>query len=383
MKYYIIAGEASGDLHASNLIRSINAMDTHAQWRGCGGDLMKTAGVDVVQHYRDTAVMGLFNVVWKIRSIAKNIKNCKKDVLAYAPDVVILVDYPGFNLRIAEFAKKNGLRVYYYIAPKVWASRAKRIEKIKAYTDKVFTILPFEVDYFRKNNVNATYVGNPVIDAIAEETNRDESFAVFCERNKLGSKPIISILAGSRLHEVKKILPIMLSVVDHFPDYQFVIAGVASVGGDLYDEIIGKQTVTVIYNETYNLLRHSRSAMVTSGTATLETALLNAPQVVCYNIGGGRVLDWLYRTIIKVKYISLVNLILDRLLVVELLQHRLNEQSLSAELLRITEDGKAREWIVEGYDEIRAILGETHVSDRAAKGMLENLQQSLSRMNAK
>lgn len=375
MRYYIIAGEASGDLHASNLVHSLNELDKDALWRGWGGDLMQNQGVEIVKHYRETAVVGIFHVLLKLRSIARNLSDCKKDVLAYKPDVLILVDYPGFNLRIAEFAKENGIRVFYYIAPKVWASREKRIEKIKAFTDHVFTILPFEVDYFKKHQVNASYVGNPIVDAIRNEMNSRESDSDFRARNALSDKPIVALLSGSRTHEVKKILPAMLSVEKDFPEYQFIIAGVEVLDKSVYKEAMLESKAPILYKETYNLLKHSHAALVASGTATLETALIETPQVVCYNIGGGRLLDWMYRKIIKVKYLSLVNLILDKLLVTELLQHRLNRANIKRELSRIVNEGDDRNTILEGYKEIKTLLGDREVSNNAAEKMMEMLSR--------
>ncbi len=374
MRYYIIAGEASGDLHASNLVRSMNELDADAQWRGWGGDLMAEQGVHIVKHYRDTAVMGVMQVLLKMRSIARNLSACKQDVLNYQPDVLILVDYPGFNLRIAAFAKQHGIRVFYYIAPKVWASRENRIQKIKAFTDHVFTILPFEVAYFKTHGVKASYVGNPVVDAIRNEMAQVESTADFRKRTGLDDRPIVALLSGSRVHEVNYVLPAMLSVVDDFKAYQFVVAGVDVLDKDIYNQLIKDRDIRVLYGETYQILRHAEAALVTSGTATLETALIGTPQVVCYNMGGGRALYWLYEKFIKVKYLSLVNLILDKRLVNELIQHRLTHAEIKRELARILKHGDARDEILKGYREIKDLLGDSDVSKNTAGKMMEMLR---------
>jgi len=322
MKYYLIAGEASGDLHASNLMHGIKKQDSNAEFRFFGGDLMKAQGGTLVKHYREMAFMGFLEVLMNIRSIAKNLRICKEDIIAYKPDVVILVDYPGFNLRIAKFAKESGLKVFYYIAPKVWAWKESRVKILKSYVDQLFIIFPFEIDYFRKHSIVPVFEGNPSIDAIAFKLNKDQSFDDFVKQNNLSDKPIIALVAGSRKQEIKHNLPVMLRMVAKFPDYQFVIAGAPSLGQNVYQPYINGVSVSIVYGQTYQLFKHSTLALVTSGTATLESALLDTPEVVCYKGGFfSMIIAWI---VIKVKYISLVNLIMNREVVTELKQYDLN-----------------------------------------------------------
>ena len=363
MKYYVIAGEASGDLHASNLVAEIKKKDKKSEFRGFGGDLMKAQGVELVKHYRLMAYMGFVEVAVNLRKVLRNIAQCKKDILDYQPDVLILVDYPGFNLRIAEFAHEKGLKVVYYISPQVWAWKRSRVSKIKASVDKMLVILPFEEDFYKRYGVDVTYVGNPLLDELDKFGTGNRS--IFLRRNSLGEKrEIIALLPGSRKQEIKRVLPIMLKVAPHFPEYQFVIAGVSSIEKDLYKRIIGNTDVFLIENQTYELLQNASAAVVTSGTATLETALFTVPEVVCYKSSGISYL--LAKWMIKVKFISLVNLVMDKEVVKELIQNDLTEENIVKELEQLLRNGKRQRQILEDYDDLKERLGNAGASEKAA-----------------
>ena len=372
MKYYIIAGEASGDLHASNLVAEIKKKDKKAEFRGCGGDLMKAQGVELLKHYRTMAYMGFVEVAVNLRKVLGNITLCKKDIVAYHPDVVILVDYPGFNLRIADFAHENGFKVVYYISPQIWAWKRRRVHKIKKSVDKMLVILPFEEEFYRRYGVDVTFVGNPLLDELAKVGTGNRS--IFLRRNSLGERrEIIALLPGSRRQEVKRILPIMIRVASHFPDYQFVIAGISSLDKSLYKDIIGQSDVFFVENQTYELLQNSSAAMVTSGTATLETALFSIPEVVCY-----KATDFSYRLakwMIKVKFISLVNLIMDREVVKELIQGDMNEDNLVKELDQLLHNGKRQRKLLEDYEELKDKLGNVGASEKAAGIICESVRK--------
>lgn len=374
MKIYIIAGEASGDLHASNLINALKAESPDIEFRGWGGDLMHEAGMELVKHYKNTAVMGIINVLLKLRTIKRNMDFCKQDIAKWNPDLLIFVDYPGFNLRIAEYTKSIGLTNYFYIAPKVWASREKRVKNIKRYVDKIFAILPFEERYFKTHNIFVEYVGNPVVDALALRPCKSESKPDFVKRSNLSSKPIIALLAGSRLHEVTQILPYFMHMVDDFPDYQFVIAGVSVIKKHVYTDIIGSRDVKLIFDDTYALLQHTHVALVASGTATLETALLNVPQVVCYRLWGKYITQFVMNRIVKVPYVSLVNLILGREAVPELIQIKLTDKALKAHLHKLVYDDETRRKMFNDYNELNSILGNERASVRAAKQLLKSFK---------
>ena len=364
MRYYIIAGEASGDLHASNLVAEIKKKDKKAEFRGCGGDLMKAQGVDLLKHYRTMAFMGFVEVAVNLRKVLDNIAQCKKDIVEYQPDALILVDYPGFNLRIADFAHEKGFKVLYYISPQVWAWKRRRVKKIKKSVDKMIVIFPFEEAFYKEYGVDVTYVGNPLLDELSKSGTPNRS--IFLRRNSLGEKrEIIALLPGSRTQEVKRILPVMLKVVPHFPDYQFVIGGVSSLDKSLYKKIIGNTDVFLIENQTYELRQNSSAAVVTSGTVTLETALFTVPEVVCYKATGFSYL--LAKWMIKVKYISLVNLVMDKEVVKELIQSDLTEKNIVTELERLLHDGKRQRQILEDYDELRDRLGNAGASEKAAE----------------
>lgn len=369
---YIIAGEASGDLHASNLVKSFKEKQPNVVFRGWGGDLMEAAGVKLVKHYKETAFMGFFTVLLHLRTIFKNIIFCKQDILNYRPDAIILVDYAGFNLRIAAFAKKHRIPVYYYIAPKVWAWKESRVKKIRESVTKLYCILPFEQEYFTAHGIDTFYAGNPLLDAVAERSFQNENFTSFQSSFDLDKRQIIAILPGSRKQEIKAMLPTMLSVVPDFPEYQFVLAGAPGISDDFYDKMIKESSVKIIRNETYRLLAQSRAAMVASGTATLETGLLKVPQVVCYNTSGGRVAYEFGKWLIRTKYISLVNLILDKEAVKELIIIYFKRKYLREELKLILTT--KREHILKDYDKLATLMGKVGVSEHCATQMLRDMK---------
>jgi lipid-A-disaccharide synthase len=369
MKYYVIAGEASGDLHGANLLKALGQKDDAAEFYVWGGELMQNAGGNLRKHYRDLAFMGFVEVIKNLRTIFKNITFCKKDIEAFQPDVLILIDYPGFNLRIAEWAKSKGIRVFYYISPQIWAWHTSRVHNIKKWVEKMFVILPFEKDFYKKYNYNVDFVGHPLLDAIAQfqpDTN-------FISKNALNEKPIIAILPGSRKQEINKILPVMLSVIPHFADYQFVIAGAPSQPKTFYDQILQhfpSHDVKIVFNQTYPLLQHAKAALVTSGTATLETALFNVPEVVCYK---GNALSYqIAKRLVDLKFISLVNLIADAEIVKELIQDDCNTKILTQELSNIL-DSDNQLVIKEKYKDLRQKLGDIGASDRCATLIIETL----------
>lgn len=368
MKYYIIAGEASGDLHASNLMKALKREETHAEFRFWGGDLMQEVGGTLVKHYKDLAFMGFTEVIMNLRTILNNIRFCKKDILEYRPDAVILVDYPGFNLRIAEFAHKNGITVHYYISPQIWAWKENRIRKIKRDVDHMYVILPFEKKFYEeKHDYPVHFVGHPLLDAIANlPPVSPEDFAA---EHGLSDKPIVALLPGSRKQEITKMLAVMLNMVDRFPDHQFVIAGAPGQEREFYRQFIQKENVALVQNRTYDLLSVSSAALVTSGTATLETALFKVPEVVCYK--GGEISYQIGKRLVNVKFISLVNLILDREVVRELIQDEFNEENLENELFKIL-DHKHREKLFDDYYELEQKLGGKGASENTAKLIIKN-----------
>jgi len=375
MNYYFIAGEASGDLHAANLIKELRLNDASANIRAWGGDRMGREGAVLVKHYKDLAFMGFVEVLKNLRTIFHNLDFCKKDILAFKPDVLILVDYPGFNLRIAEWAHEQGIRVYYYISPQIWAWKQSRVKQIRRTVDKMFVILPFEKDFYKRFGVEVDFVGHPLLDAIAAEIEEHPFIAEeFISRNKLSDKPLIALLPGSRKQEITVMLHKMMSVIDLFPEYQFVIAGVDAVPEAFYQSVIGTRPVKLIFKQTHELLRSSVAALVTSGTATLETALLNVPEVVCYQ--GGYISYLIARQLIKVKYISLVNLIMDRVVVKELIQNQLNTSNLKRELDLILKSQEERQRIFSDYTELRHLLGDKGASKKAAQLINEYLYQN-------
>ena len=349
MKIYIIAGEASGDLHAADVIRELKKLKPSLETRGWGGDLMQKEGTEIVKHYRDLAFMGFTEVIMNLRTILRNIDYCKEDILAFRPDALILVDYPGFNLRIAEFAKEQNIPVYYYISPQVWAWKSSRVYKIKRVVERMFVILPFERDFYKKFNYDVSYVGHPLPDVIRRRKENFSDRKQFLSKHSLSEKPIIALLPGSRSQEIARMLPLMLSVKQAFSDYQFIVAAAPSQPPAFYKSVMGNAHVTIIEDGTYELLANSEAALVTSGTATLETALMNVPQVVCYK--GGNVSYLIARSLVKVAYISLVNLIMEREVVKELIQKNLNPKSLHMELKKIL-DTTIRKRIFKDYAEL-------------------------------
>ncbi len=374
MKYYIIAGEASGDLHGSNLIRELKVQDTDAVIRCWGGDLMQAAGGDLAKHYKEMAFMGFLEVLLNLGAIFRNIKFCKNDIHAFNPDVLIFIDYSGFNLRIAKWAKEVGYRTNYYISPQIWASRENRIEKIKRDIDSMYVILPFEKDFYEtKHHFPVQFVGHPLVDALAAK--QPAVNQTFRKENNLDSeKPLVALLPGSRKQEVKKMLDLMLSVIHDFPEYEFVIAGAPSLDRDFYTPFLDNPNVGFVLNKTYELLGLSHAALVTSGTATLETALFKVPQVVCYRA------NWvsyqIAKRIITLKYISLVNLIMDKEVVKELIQNALNTQNLQLELAKILE-GPARLEQTAAYDRLAKKLGGPGASEKVAKAIVTRLRLAL------
>ena len=373
-KYYIIAGEASGDLHGANLIKEIKKLDSNAAFRCWGGDLMEEEGVDLVKHYRDLAFMGFLEVIRNIRTILRNMKFSKKDILDYKPDAVIFIDYPGFNLRIAEFVHQNKIPTLYYVSPQVWAWKSSRVKKIKVVVDKMYVILPFEKAFYKKFDYDVDFVGHPLIDAIEQFKDKAIAKQAFCEKYGLNEKPIIALLPGSRSQEIEKKLPIMLSVVSKYKEYQFVIAGAPSRSNAYYAPFLAKENVHVVVNDTYNLLNNSHAALVTSGTATLETALFKVPQVVCYKSSAFsyRIAKLLIGK--RIKFISLVNLIVGKEIVKELIQSKLTEINLIKELgLIVSNEG--REKMLKEYQLLEDKCGGTGASFNTANGMLKTLEE--------
>lgn len=380
MKYYLIAGEASGDLHASRLMQSLRKVDGEAEFRFFGGDLMSAAGGTRVRHYRDLAYMGFVPVLLHLRTIFRNMAFCKRDITEWHPDVVILVDYPGFNLDIAKFLHaKTSIPAYYYISPKIWAWKEYRIKNIKRDVSELFSILPFEVPFFEgKHGYKIHYVGNPTADEVSGflKTYTD-SYGEFCSKNALDSRrPVIALLAGSRKQEIKDNLPDMIEAASRFADkYQLVVAGAPSISADYYARFISGQPVKIVYGQTYELLTNSRAAVVTSGTATLETALFNVPQVVCYETPIPKVIAFLRKHLLKVRYISLVNLIAGREVVRELVADTFSVDNIAAELSRLLPDGACRNSMLDGYAEVRRRLGDRIAPDNAAEIMVRLLKK--------
>ncbi|MFH0866284.1 MAG: lipid-A-disaccharide synthase [Bacteroidota bacterium] len=369
MKYYIIAGEASGDLHASNMIAELKKLDSDAHFRCWGGDLMKTQGAELVKHYKDLAFMGFVEVLSNFRTIIKNIRFCKQDILSYKPDVVILVDYPGFNLRIAEFAKQSGFKVVYYISPQVWAWKQARVQKIKQTVDKMFVILPFEKEFYKKFDYDVDFVGHPLLDAIAQITQKEIS--VIKDELCLSEKPVIALLPGSRKQEISIMLPEMLKVINSFPGYQFAVAAVGTHGEEFYEIFCSEFPVKIITGLTYSLLMVSDAALVTSGTATLETAIFGVPEVVCYK--GSYISYQLARKLVKVDYISLVNLVMQKEVVKELIQQEFNLNNLNNELKKILNPDNREKMKIE-YAKLREKLGGKGASENTAKRITEFLK---------
>lgn len=371
MKYYIIAGEASGDLHGSFLMRELKKVDTQADFRFWGGDLMQAQSNNLQKHYKELAFMGFLEVVKNIRTISKNFKTVKKDILSYQPDALILIDYPGFNLRIAKWARAQGLKIYYYISPQIWAWKSSRVHQIKANVDKMFVILPFEQAFYKKFGVEVDFVGHPLLDVVKEKEVQSD----FRTKHQLSQQPIIALLPGSRKQEIDKMLGIMLQAAPHFPDYQFVVGAAPAQEASYYHSIFKKykasEQVKLVENVTYDLLHEAQAALVTSGTATLETALFKVPQIVCYT--GSTISYYIAKQLIKVKYISLVNLIMDAPLVLELIQHDLTIDNLKLELKKLLTPTE-QDRIQTGYTQLYDRLGNGGAAERCAKGIFNDLE---------
>lgn len=377
MKYYLIVGEASGDLHASHLMKALRREDAGAEFRFYGGDLMAEAGGTLVRHYRELAYMGFIPVLLHLPAIFRNMKQCRNDIAAWSPHVVILVDYPGFNLNIAKFVRrKTSIPVFYYISPKIWAWKEYRIKNIRRDVDELFSILPFEVEFFRKHNYPVHYVGNPTLDEVAEYNREHEAcFDGFVRANGLSGKPVIALLAGSRKQEIKDNLPRMLRAASAFTAWSPVIAGAPGIALAYYEKYTEGYDARIIFGQTYRLLQHAGAALVTSGTATLETALFRVPQAVCYYTPAGRVVSWLRKLIIKVRFISLVNLIAGREVVKELVADTMTEGNIRSELNLLLNNPGYRQQMLDGYREVKERLGQPGAPGNAARLMVKILKK--------
>ena len=374
MKYYIIVGEPSGDLHGSNLMKGIVAEDSEAQFRFWGGDKMAEVGgkENLAKHYRETSFFGIAQVLRNLKTIFGQIDECKHDIEAFEPDVVILIDYPSFNMRIAKWAKAKGLKVYYYIAPKVWAWKEWRVKEIRKYVDRLYTIFPFEADYFRSKGIEPVFCGNPLCDAIAQYKAQMGSREEFLKENGLDERPIVALLAGSRRSEIKDNLADMVAISRNFPNYQFVVAAVPWIEKALYDKILADTGVKVVCNKTYDALIYAEAAIVTSGTATLETALMNTPEIVLYHIP--KLYEWLRPIVLKIPFISLVNINLGREAVREIVVNKIDVEAVSEELRSILEGGSARAKMLEDFAELQAMMGGEGSSHRVAKDIVKSLK---------
>lgn len=377
MKYYLIVGEASGDLHASHLMAALKEEDPRAEFRFFGGDMMAAVGGTMVKHYKELAYMGFIPVLLHLRTIFANMKRCKEDIVAWAPDLVILVDYPGFNLDIAKFVHaKTKIPVYYYISPKIWAWKEYRIKNIRRDVDELFSILPFEVEFFEGHQYPIHYVGNPTVDEVtAFKATNPETFADFISDNELADKPIIALLAGSRKQEIKDNLPDMIRAASAFPDYQLVLAAAPGISPEYYAEFVKGTNLQVIFGRTYRLLQQADVALVTSGTATLETALFRVPQVVCYHTPVGKLVSFLRKHILKVKFISLVNLIAGREVVRELVADTMTVENMRNELKRLLFQEDYRRKMLDGYEEMARLLGPAGAPRHAAREMVKLLKK--------
>lgn len=376
-KYFLIAGEASGDLHASNLMREIKNLDAEAEFCFLGGDLMQAQGGKMVKHYRDMAFMGFINVLKNAGTVLNNLQECKQALRDFQPDVLILIDYPSFNLRIAKFAKEElQLPVHYYIAPKIWAWKEFRIKQIKKYVDKMFTILPFETEFYKKHNFEVSYVGNPSVDSISFRPNQSQTFDEFCKANQLDNRRIIAVLPGSRKQEIVSCLPVILDGLKDFSSHQIVVSGAPGTSPDFYNQFISDKSIHIVFNHTYELLSQADAAVVNSGTATLETALIGTPQVVVYHVAFGKIALALKDIFIKVKYVSLVNLIAGKEVVKELLAHHFTPENVKNEVEKLVNDKGYRDKMLSGYAEMKQLLGEPGAAKNAAKGIVESISKN-------
>jgi lipid-A-disaccharide synthase len=368
MKYYLVAGEASGDLHGANLMKALKAQDSQAEFRFFGGDLMQAEGGTLVKHYADMAYMGFLEVALNLNQILKNLKFCHEDIVAWQPDALVLIDFPGFNLRVADYAKKKGIMVCYYISPKVWAWNQKRVLKIKRVVDHLFCILPFEVDFYRKWDMQVDYVGNPLLDAISAFKPNPN----FLIENGIENKRIIALLPGSRRQEISLILPDMLAVTEKYPEHKFIIAGAPSFNREHYDQFIGEKDIPVVFNATYDILSVAEAGIITSGTAVLETALFHVPQVVVYK--GSKISVGIARMVVKIRFISLVNLIMDKLVVKELIQQDCNPETVAAELDDILKNQNYRQQMLDNYAELDQKMGTPGASAKTAALILKYIR---------
>lgn len=375
MRYYIIAGEASGDLHGSNLMKGLYAADPECDIRFWGGDKMAAVGGTMVRHYKGTAVMGFVEVAAKAKQILNNLSFCKGDILEYRPDVVILIDYAGFNLKIAKFAKREGIKTFYYIAPKVWAWKEKRLKNLREDVDKLFIIFPFEREYFKKKNIDAIYRGNPLIDSVANHRCSHESREEFLRRHSLEDKPIIALLAGSRKNEIGWLMPRYLEAAKLLPEgYQILLAGAPSIEDEYYNKFISQSNIKLIHDDTYGVIKNAEAAIVASGTASLETALIGTPQVVCY--GSNPITMWIAKHFVKITYISLGNLIINKLAFRELIQEDCTGATISGEVEKLLFDTTYRGEMAKCYSEIREALGGEGASVKIANAMIEELNKN-------
>tara|TARA_R110002050_G_scaffold102774_1_gene211578 strand:+ start:12760 stop:13899 length:1140 start_codon:yes stop_codon:yes gene_type:complete len=374
MKYFLIAGEASGDLHGGNLIKALKKEDPEAEFVAWGGELMEQAGATILKHYKELAFMGFLVVIQNLRTILGNEKRCKSQIMDFNPDAIIFIDYPGFNLRIAKWAKAQNFKTLYYISPKVWAWKQSRAWKIKKTIDKMFVIFPFEVPFYKNYDYDVDFIGHPLMDAIEQFQSKGQTFETFTQENNLTQQPIIAMLPGSRNDEISHMLPIMLETATQFPDYQFVIAGAPSQEVSFYQEVAKTKNLKIVFGKTYELLNHSTAGLITSGTATLEAALFGVPQVVCYK--GNAISYVVAKQLIKVKYISLVNLVLDAEVVQELIQGDLTTEKISAELKLILHNPAHLNKMQNDYEALRRALGHAGASERTAKLMLNYLNQA-------
>lgn len=381
MKYFLIAGEASGDLHASNLMASLKEKDPNADFQFFGGDLMQAQGGVFLKHYRELAYMGFIPVLMNLRTILRNMKLCQQAIIDYQPDVLILIDYPGFNLKIAKYIKTHTkIPVYYYISPKVWAWKEYRVKSFKKYVDQMLCILPFEVNFFKKHNYKVNYVGNPTVDSVYnfQQKNIADNKTMFIEDNGLPQKPIIALLAGSRKQEIRANLPTMLKATKAYNNHQAIIAGAPGIDRDFYNEFISESGCKIVFEQTYRLLHYADAALVTSGTATLETALFKVPQVVCYRVSMPKISYWGFKHILHTTYISLVNLIANKEVVKELFAKFFSLDNIKKELDLLLNDESYRNMMLTNYDEIIRVLGSPGASNKAASIILESLNKPIS-----
>ncbi|MDL2290324.1 lipid-A-disaccharide synthase [Paludibacteraceae bacterium OttesenSCG-928-F17] len=380
MKYFIIAGEASGDLHASNLMAALKQKDENADFCFLGGDLMLAQGGTMIRHYRDMAFMGFINVIKNASTIKQNMEDCIKALREYNPDVLILIDYPSFNLRVARIAKEElNLPVYYYISPKIWAWKTFRIHSIKKYVDRMFTILPFETEFYAKYDYQVEYVGNPSVDSVYYRPNQEQTNEEFCVQNNIPIKPIVALLPGSRKQEIEKCLSVMIESTRRFTDYQMIVSGAPGIDEDFYTSILKGKQVKIVYNQTYDLLQYAFAAVVNSGTATLETALIGTPQVVVYHVAFGRLASLLRKIVIKVKYISLVNLIAGKEIVKELVAHQFTSRNVTFELEMILRNEAHRNDIIKGYNDVRKKLGKPGAAEHTADKIIKHLKKDIEK----